>query len=52
MSRLSDDIEQMFSREISLGGRASVNYKALESVVRRELDVDGLDALLFLIRAA
>lgn len=47
MSRLRDDIEQMFFREIELHGRASANYSALESVERRDMPVDGFPALLF-----
>ena len=37
----------MFSRELSLGGRASVNYAALKNAERRAMPVDGLDAVLF-----
>ena len=37
----------MFSRELSLGGRASVNYAALAKVEQRPMPVDGLDAVLF-----
>ena len=37
----------MFSRELALGGRASVNYAALEKVEHRAMPVDGLDAVLF-----
>ena len=47
MSRLRDDIEQMFFREIELHGRASANYSALERVERRDMPVDGFPALLF-----
>lgn len=37
----------MFSRELGLGGRASVNYAALGKVEQRPMPVDGLDAVLF-----
>lgn len=47
MSRLRDDIEQMFFREIELHGRAYANYSALERVERRDMPVDGFPALLF-----
>ena len=47
MSRLANDMDAMFSRELALGGRASVNYAALEKVERRAMPVDGLDAVLF-----
>ena len=40
-------MDAMFARELALGGRASVNYAALEKVARREMPVDGLDAVLF-----
>ena len=37
----------MFSRELELGGRASVNFAALERVARKSLPVDGFDSFLF-----
>ena len=40
-------MDAMFSRELSLGGRASVNYAALAKVEQRPMPVDGLDAVLF-----
>ena len=41
-------IEQMFSRETDLHGRAFVNYGALKKVERREMMVDGdFPAVLF-----
>ncbi len=40
-------MDGLFARELALGGRASVNYAALEKVERRALSVDGLDAVLF-----
>ena len=45
--RLADDIAGMFSRELALGGRTAVNYAALDKVERRDMPVDGLDAVLF-----
>ena len=47
MSELSDRMTAMFSRELALGGRAAVNYAALEKVEHRAMPVDGLDAVLF-----
>ena len=47
MSRLADDMNAMFSRELALGGRAAVNYAALRQVEHRAMPVDGLDAVLF-----
>ena len=47
MSALSDKMDAMFSRELSLGGRAAVQYAALERVERCAMPVDGLDAVLF-----
>ena len=47
MSPLSDDMTTMFSRELSLGGRASVNYSALDRIERRAMPLDGLDTVLF-----
>ena len=44
---LAKQMDEMFSRELALGGRASVNYAALEKVERRAMPVDGLDAVLF-----
>ena len=44
---LAQQMDEMFSRELALGGRASVNYAALEKVTRRAMPVDGLDAVLF-----
>ena len=40
-------MDAMFSRELSLGGRASVHYAALEKVERRAMPACGLDAVLF-----
>ncbi|MBR3450996.1 MAG: DUF4922 domain-containing protein [Bacteroidales bacterium] len=47
MPGLANEMDAMFARELALGGRASVNYAALEKVARREMPVDGLDAVLF-----
>lgn len=48
MRSLRTEIEQMFSREIELHGRAFANYCALEKVERREMPVDGgFPAVLF-----
>ena len=47
MSKLANDMTAMFSRELALGGRAAVNYAALEKVEHRAMPVDGLDAVLF-----
>ena len=47
MSLLADQMDAMFSRELALGGRASVNYAALKKVEHRAMPVDGLDAVLF-----
>ena len=40
-------MNEMFSRELALRGRAFHNYAALGKVARREMPVDGLDAVLF-----
>ncbi|MBR0501305.1 MAG: DUF4922 domain-containing protein [Bacteroidales bacterium] len=47
MAGLAKAMEEMFSRELALGGRASVHYDALKRVERRPMPVDGLDAVLF-----
>ncbi|MBR1538438.1 MAG: hypothetical protein IJ636_02920, partial [Bacteroidales bacterium] len=44
---LADKMDAMFSRELSLGGRASLHYAALEKVERRAMPTCGLDAVLF-----
>ncbi len=44
---LAKQMDEMFSRELGLGGRASVNYAALEKVQHRAMPVDGIDAVLF-----
>ena len=40
-------MNEMFSRELAVRGRAFHNYAALEKVEHRALSVDGLDAVLF-----
>ena len=40
-------MDEMFSRELSLRGRAFHNYSALERVEQKPMSVDGLDAVLF-----
>lgn len=47
MLQLANEMTDMFSRELALGGRASVNYAALKNVEHRAMPVDGLDAVLF-----
>ncbi len=47
MSGLSSDMDAMFARELKLGGRAAVNYAALDRVERRTERVDGIDAVVF-----
>lgn len=47
MSQLTHMIDEMFSREMSLRGRAFINYQALASVECREMPVDGFPARLF-----
>ena len=44
---LAQQMVDMFSRELALGGRAAVHYDALKRVERRPMPVDGLDAVLF-----
>jgi len=44
--RLAEEIEQMFDREMQLGGRAARQYALLSSVRRKELPVDGLPSYL------
>ena len=44
---LAQQMDEMFSRELALGGRASVNYAALDQVEHRAMPVDGIDAVLF-----
>ena len=40
-------MDAMFVRELALGGRAAVNYAALEKVRQCGLPVDGVEAVLF-----
>lgn len=47
MPPLSRILDEMFSRELGLRGRAFVNYSALSRVERKEMPVDGFPALLF-----
>lgn len=44
---LQESIEQMFSRELSLHGRAFVNNQALSGMEVREFNIDGYPAKLF-----
>ena len=43
---LKESIESMFSRELSLHGRAFVNNKALSGMEVREFNIDGYPAKL------
>ena len=47
MTSLANDMDEMFSRELALRGRAFHNYAALENVEQKPMPVDGLDAVLF-----
>lgn len=47
MSRLAHTIDEMFSRETALHGRAFINYQALSKVECREMPVSGFPARLF-----
>ena len=47
MKPLAQILDEMFSRELSLRGRAFANYSALSSVERKEMPVGGFPALLF-----
>ena len=46
MASLKESIEQMFSRELSLHGRAFVNHQALSGMEVKEFDIDGYPARL------
>ncbi|MBQ0124251.1 MAG: DUF4922 domain-containing protein [Bacteroidales bacterium] len=47
MSQLTQIIDEMFSRELALHGRAFENYQALASVECKDMPVDGFPAKLF-----
>ncbi len=47
MQQLQNDIEKMLSRELELGGRASLNYKALPGVRKKDMTWNGFPARLF-----
>lgn len=47
MSPLSHTIDEMFSRELELRGRAFCNYQALQSVESKDMPLDGFPARLF-----
>ena len=47
MPGLAEQMNEMFSRELNLRGRAFHNYAALEKVERRAMPSDDLDAVLF-----
>ena len=47
MNGLAKQMDELFSRELALGGRTAVNYAALQKVEHRAMPVDGLDAVLF-----
>lgn len=47
MQSLAHILDEMFSRELELRGRAFTNYSALAGVERKEMNIDGFPALLF-----